>query len=71
LILKGEDIQPGEVGEFIIRGEMVMKGYYKKPEETKEALRDGWLYTGDLATIDEDGYITIVDRKKDMIISGV
>ncbi|GGE20298.1 acyl-CoA synthetase [Marinithermofilum abyssi] len=66
----GEDIQPGEVGEMIIRGETVMKGYYKKPEETKKALRDCWLYTGDLATIDEDGYITLVDRKKDMIISG-
>jgi acyl-CoA synthetase (AMP-forming)/AMP-acid ligase II len=66
----GEDIQPGEVGEMIIRGEMVMKGYYNKPEETKKALRNGWLYTGDLATIDEDGYITLVDRKKDMIISG-
>jgi acyl-CoA synthetase (AMP-forming)/AMP-acid ligase II len=49
---------------------MVMKEYYKKPEETKSTLKNGWLYTGDLATIDEEGYITLVDRKKDMIISG-
>lgn len=66
----GEDVKPGEVGEFIIQAESVMKGYYKNPEETKKTLRDGWLYTGDLATIDEDGFITLVDRKKDMIISG-
>lgn len=66
----GVDVKPGEVGEFIIKGESIMKEYYKKPEETKKTLKDGWLYTGDLATIDEDGYITLVDRKKDMIISG-
>jgi len=47
-----------------------MKGYYKKPEETTKVLKNGWLHTGDLAKIDEDGYITLVDRKKDMIISG-
>lgn len=58
------------MGEFIIRSEMVMKGYYKNPEATAETLRDGWLYTGDLATVDEEGYITLVDRKKDMIITG-
>jgi acyl-CoA synthetase (AMP-forming)/AMP-acid ligase II len=66
----GEDVTPGQVGEFIIKGESIMKEYYKKPEETKKALKDGWLYTGDLAKIDEDGYLTLVDRKKDMIISG-
>lgn len=66
----GEDVLPGQVGEFIIKGETIMKEYYKKPEETKKALKDGWLYTGDLATIDEDGFLTLVDRKKDMIISG-
>ncbi|PIC69228.1 long-chain fatty acid--CoA ligase [Sporosarcina sp. P16b] len=66
----GEDISPGEVGEFIIQSEMVMKGYYNKPEETAKAIRNGWLYTGDLATIDEDGFVTLVDRKKDMIVSG-
>jgi acyl-CoA synthetase (AMP-forming)/AMP-acid ligase II len=67
---EGKDVMPGQVGEFILRGETIMKEYYKKPEETKKTLKDGWLYTGDLATIDEEGYITLVDRKKDMIISG-
>lgn len=65
-----EDVKPGETGEFVIKGETVMKEYYRKPEETLKTFSDGWLLTGDLATIDEDGYITIVDRKKDMIISG-
>lgn len=65
-----EDVQPGETGEFVIKGETVMKEYYRKPEETQKTFSDGWLLTGDLATIDKDGYITIVDRKKDMIISG-
>lgn len=66
----GEDVQPDEVGEFIIRGETVMKEYYNNPEETAETLRDGWLYTGDLATMNEEGVLTLVDRKKDVIISG-
>lgn len=66
----GEEVAVGEVGELIVRGPNVMKGYYKMPEETEAALRDGWLYTGDLARIDEDGYFFIVDRKKDMIIVG-
>lgn len=65
-----EDVVPGEVGEFIIRSGSVMKEYYKKPEETAKTFRDGWLLTGDLATMDEEGFITLVDRKKDMIISG-
>jgi long-chain acyl-CoA synthetase len=64
----GGEVAPGELGELICRGENIMKGYWKQPEATAEALRDGWLYTGDLATVDEDGYISIVDRKKDMII---
>ena len=64
----GGEVAPGDLGELICRGENIMKGYWKQPEATAEALRDGWLYTGDLATIDEDGYISIVDRKKDMII---
>jgi long-chain acyl-CoA synthetase len=59
-----------EPGELIIRGPQVMKGYWEKPEETAETLRDGWLYTGDIGTMDEDGYFYIVDRKKDMIIAG-
>ncbi len=61
---------PGEVGEVIARGPNVMMGYWKRPEETAATLRDGWLHTGDMATTDEDGYIYLVDRKKDMIISG-
>jgi len=60
----------GEPGELIIKGPQVMKGYKDMPEETAYALRDGWLYTGDIATMDQDGYFYIVDRKKDMIISG-
>ncbi|WP_066069586.1 acyl-CoA synthetase [Neobacillus soli] len=67
---EGIDVLPGVIGEFILRSPMVMKEYYKKPEETRNTLKGGWLYTGDLATIDEEGYITLVDRKKDMIISG-
>ncbi|WP_078381167.1 class I adenylate-forming enzyme family protein [Sutcliffiella halmapala] len=66
----GNDVAPGAVGEFVLQGVSIMKEYYKKSEETKATLKDGWLYTGDLATIDEEGYITLVDRKKDMIISG-
>ncbi|MBI3609088.1 MAG: long-chain fatty acid--CoA ligase [Nitrospirae bacterium] len=57
----------GEIGELAVRGPQVMRGYWKKEEETKNVLRDGWLYTGDMARMDEDGYFTIVDRKKDMI----
>ncbi|PWK15935.1 long-chain-fatty-acid--CoA ligase [Tumebacillus permanentifrigoris] len=71
--LMGEDGQErgvGEIGELICRGPNVMRGYLNRPEETAVTLRDGWLYTGDLATVDEDGYYTIVDRKKDMIIVG-
>lgn len=66
----GEEVGVGEVGELIVRGPNVMKGYYKLPEETMMTLRDGWLYTGDLARRDEDGYFYIVDRKKDMVIVG-
>lgn len=66
----GEEVPIGEVGELIVRGPNVMKGYYKLPEETESAIRDGWLYTGDLARQDEEGYFFIVDRKKDMIIVG-
>ncbi|MFC6707166.1 class I adenylate-forming enzyme family protein [Flexivirga alba] len=66
----GDDVAAGEVGEMIMRGETMMKGYWGKPEATAETVRDGWLHTGDLATIDDEGYITIVDRMKDMIITG-
>ncbi len=64
------DMPIGEPGELIIRGPQVMKGYWNMPDETAIALREGWLYTGDIATMDEDGYFRIVDRKKDMIIAG-
>lgn len=66
----GNEVPKGEDGELIVKGPNVMKGYYKMPEETKKALRDGWLYTGDMAKEDENGYFYIVDRKKDMIIVG-
>lgn len=66
----GEEVGVDEVGELIVRGPNVMKGYYKLPEETSMTLRDGWLYTGDLAKRDKDGYFYIVDRKKDMVIVG-
>lgn len=63
------DVQPGTIGEFVIKGDLVMKEYYNKPEETAEAFKNGWLLTGDLATIDEDGFISLIDRKADRIIS--
>jgi acyl-CoA synthetase (AMP-forming)/AMP-acid ligase II len=63
-----EELPPGEVGELLIRGENVMKGYYKRPEETAETLRNGWLHTGDLAIKDKDGYFFIVDRIKDIVV---
>lgn len=65
-----EDVAPGEIGEIILFGEGNMKEYYKNPEETKNIFVDGWVRSGDLARIDEDGYVYIVDRKKDVIISG-
>jgi len=65
-----EDVSMGAVGELIVRGPGVMKGYLNQPEATAETLRGGWLHTGDLARMDKDGYIYIVDRKKDMIIRG-
>jgi long-chain acyl-CoA synthetase len=64
------DMPVGEEGELVIQGPQVMSGYHNKPEATAETLTDGWLHTGDIATMDEEGYFTIVDRKKDMIISG-
>ncbi|GAX91329.1 long-chain-fatty-acid--CoA ligase [Effusibacillus lacus] len=63
------ELAPGEVGELIVRGPQVMKGYWNMPQETEETIRDGWLYTGDIAKMDEEGYYYIIDRKKDMIIA--
>jgi acyl-CoA synthetase (AMP-forming)/AMP-acid ligase II len=67
---RGKDVKRGEVGELIVKGNGVMKEYYKNPQKTAETLRDGWLYTGDMAKMDEDGFVYIVDRKKDVIITG-
>lgn len=64
------EVAPGERGEVVIRGPNVMKGYYKRPDATAEAFRNGWFHTGDIGIIDEDGYLAIVDRKKDMILRG-
>jgi long-chain acyl-CoA synthetase len=67
----GEQVlRPGEIGELCIRGPQVMKGYWKLPQETVKTVRDGWLYTGDIARMDEEGYFYILDIKKDMIIAG-
>jgi long-chain acyl-CoA synthetase len=65
-----KDVPVGQPGELIVKGPQVMKGYKNRPDETEKTIRDAWLYTGDIATMDEDGYFYIVDRKKDMIISG-
>ena len=66
----GCDVDKGQVGELIVQGPGVMQRYYKNPEATAETLRDGWLYTGDMARMDADGFLYLVDRKKDVIISG-
>jgi long-chain acyl-CoA synthetase len=66
----GAELPRGEIGEIVIRGHNVMKGYWDNPDATAEAMRGGWFHTGDLARIDEDGYFYIVDRKKDLIIRG-
>ena len=67
---RGQDVQPGDVGELIVKGNGVMTCYYKNEEATNEVLKGGWLYTGDMAREDEEGFIYLVDRKKDVVISG-
>ncbi len=69
---EGRDVKADgqEVGEVIARSNVVMAGYWRQPEETAKVIRDGWFHTGDMATVDEEGYVDIVDRKKDLIISG-
>ena len=64
------DVAPGEKGEVVVSGPNVMPGYWQRPKDTEQAIRDGWFHSGDVATVDEDGYVYIVDRIKDMIISG-
>jgi long-chain acyl-CoA synthetase len=66
----GEPVASGERGEVVIRGHNIMKGYYNRPEATAESIRDGWFYTGDVGVFDEDGYLSIVDRTKDLILRG-
>jgi acyl-CoA synthetase (AMP-forming)/AMP-acid ligase II len=66
----GADVGPGRVGELCVRGAVVIKGYLNRPEATAEAIVDGWFHTGDIATIDEDGFVFIVDRAKDMLLRG-
>jgi fatty-acyl-CoA synthase len=65
-----QPVEPGEVGELCVRSPLVMDGYWKQPEQTAEALRNGWLHTGDMARRDSHGYYYLVDRRKDMVISG-
>lgn len=67
---KDQDVKPGEVGEVVVRSKIMMQGYWRNSEASAEALRGGFIHTGDLATMDEDGYLFLVDRKKDIIISG-
>ena len=64
----GNDVAPGESGELVVKGPQVMRGYWNRPDETAGVLKDGWLFTGDIAAMDEDGYFRIVDRKKDLIL---
>ena len=66
----GRELPAGEVGEVVVRGDVVMAGYWNSPDATAEALREGWLYTGDIGSFDADGYLTLRDRSKDLIISG-
>jgi long-chain acyl-CoA synthetase len=66
----GQDLPPGQIGELVVRGPQVMQGYWGDSGETDRALKDGWLYTGDIARMDEDGYFQLISRKKDMILAG-
>jgi len=67
---QGQDVAPGEVGELWVRGPNIIKGYWQRPEATAEALTDGFMHTGDLVTVDEEGFVTVADRAKDMLIRG-
>lgn len=67
---RGEEVEEGQIGEIALKGEGIMKGYYKDEQKTADTFRDGWLLTGDMGSKDEDGYLWVIDRKKDMVISG-
>ncbi len=67
---QGTDVENGELGEIVIRGHNIMKGYYKKPEATAVAIKDGWFYSGDIGRFDAEGFLYIADRVKDMILRG-
>jgi long-chain acyl-CoA synthetase len=67
---QGNDLALGEVGEVLIKGDSVMAGYWRNPEATQAAIRDGWLFTGDMGCLDAHGFLTLKDRSKDLIISG-
>src|SRR4029450_22040 len=64
------ELERGETGEIVVRGDVVMAGYWNQPEATAETLKGGWLHTGDVGSFDDDGYLTLRDRSKDLIISG-
>ena len=67
---QGRDLPAGDIGEVLVRGDTVMAGYWRNPEATAAAIRDGWLWTGDVGSLDADGFLTLKDRSKDLLISG-
>jgi len=68
--IEGHSLPVGEIGEVVVRGDTLMRGYWNSPQATEEVIRNGWLFTGDMGSMDEDGFLTLKDRSKDMIVSG-